>query len=175
MVFVDGENLAIRYAGVLKLKGVSPASHVSFEPNVFVWSVGLNNICLWGGVKRRHYYTSVQGDIDKITAITDRLKQAGMEAPNVFKRTKSKGSKRVDIQLATDMLLHAARKNYETAVLVAGDEDYVPLVEAVKSEGRSVIVWFVSDGLSPSLKRAADHCAILDEVFLSPKIDPRWR
>lgn len=175
MVFVDGENLAIRYASVLKSNDASQTSHVFYEPGVFVWSLGLNNICFWGGVKRRHYYTSVQGDADRITEVIDRLKQAGVEAPNVFKRTKSRGSKRVDIQLATDMLLHAARKNYETAVLVAGDEDYVPLVEAVKSEGRSVVVWFVSDGLSLALKRAADHFADLDEVFLSESIDTRWR
>ncbi len=102
-------------------KAASQASHVFYEPGVFVWSVGLNNICFWGGVKRRHFYTSIHGDADRITEVIDRLKQAGVEAPNVFKRSKSRGSKRVDIQLATDMLLHAARKNYETAVLVAGD------------------------------------------------------
>lgn len=175
MVFVDGENLAIRYASLIGAEGVPVPSHVRFERDVYVWSVGLNNICLWGGVRRRHYYTSVQGDTDRITAVVDALKAIGIEAPNVFKKNKSRGSKRVDIQLATDMLIHGARKNYETAVLVAGDEDYVPLVEAVKSEGRSVLVWFVSDGISPALKRAADHFAELDEVLVRSDINPNWK
>lgn len=114
--------------------------------------------------------TSVQGDDGRIIDVVEKLKAAGIEAPNVFKRTKNKGSKRVDISLTTDMLLHAARKNFELAVLIAGDEDYVPLVEAVKSEGRRVLLWFVSDGLSPALKRAADYFCDLDEVLLSPDV-----
>jgi uncharacterized LabA/DUF88 family protein len=68
------------------------------------------------------------------------------------------------------MLLHAARKNYEVAILIAGDEDYVPLVEAVKSEGRRVYVWAVSNGLSPALRRAADHFNLLDELLLARNI-----
>jgi uncharacterized LabA/DUF88 family protein len=54
------------------------------------------------------------------------------------------------------MLLHATRKHYDVAVLVTGDEDYIPLVEAVQREGARVGVWFVPDGLSPKLERAAD-------------------
>ena len=153
MVFVDGENLAIRYGHLLQSNSVTAPNHVFYSPEVYVWSIGLNNICYHNGVVRRHYYTSIQGDSDKITETIDSLKTAGIEAPNVFKKTKSKGSKRVDISLATDMLSHAARKNYEIAVLVAGDEDYVPLVEAVKNEGRRVVLWFVSDGLSPASGR----------------------
>lgn len=175
MVFVDGENLAIRYGNLIAEKSLAVPSHVRFERDTYVWSVGLNNICHWGGVRRRHYYTSVQGDVDKITGVVDALKTIGIESPNVFKKKKTGRSKRVDIQLATDMLLHAARKNYDTAVLVAGDEDYVPLVEAVKSEGRTVLVWFVSDGLSPSLKRSADHFASFDEVLTQRDINPRWK
>lgn len=175
MVFVDGENLAIRYGNLLKSKGMTAPIHVSYEAGVYVWSTGLNNICYWGGVVRRHYYTAVQGDTDKVTEVTEKLKAAGIEVPNVFKKTKNKGSKRVDISLATDMLTHAARRNFEIAVLVAGDEDYVPLVEAVKSEGRRIYLWFVSDGLSASLKRAADHFRDLDEVLLSPDIKNGWK
>jgi hypothetical protein len=170
MVFVDGENLAVRYGKLLKSMSAEPPDHVQYEPGVYVWSTGLNDLCLQGGVVRRHYYTSVQGDDNKIKDVVDKLKAVGIEAPNVFKRTKNKGSKRVDVSLTTDMLLHATRKNFELAVLIAGDEDYVPLVEAVKSEGRRVLLWFVSDGLSPTLKRAADYFHDLDEVLFSPDV-----
>lgn len=174
MLFVDGENLALRYGNLLQSSGQQPPNHVQYEPGVYVWSRGLNNLCFWGGVVRRHYYTSVQGDADRVIEVVDRLKAAGIEAPNVFKKSKTKGSKRVDVSLTTDMLLHAARKNFEIGVLVAGDEDYVPLVEAVKSEGRRVLLWFVSDGLSPALKRSADYFRDLDEVLLSPEVK-EWK
>ena len=85
------------------------------------------------------------------------LKSIGIEAPRVFKKTKGRRSKRIDISLATDMLSHAHRGNYDIAILVAGDEDYVPLVEAVMAEGCRVVLWFLEDGLSPALKLKVDH------------------
>ena len=82
-----------------------------------------------------------------------------------FKKTKDKGSKGVDITLTIDMLLHATRKHYDVAVLVAGDEDYVPLVRAVQGEGARVYVWFISNGLSPALRMVADCYVNLDEFL----------
>ena len=175
MVFVDGENLAIRYGTVLTNKATHPAEHVVYEPNVFVWSTGINNICVHAGVIRKHYYTSVQGDEPLRIRMEEKLKSAGIEAPRVFKRDKSRGSKRVDISLATDMLLHASRRNYEVAVLIAGDEDYVPLIEAVKLEGRRVLLWFIEDGLSAVLRRAADWYADLGEILFAKQLNPSWR
>jgi len=59
------------------------------------------------------------------------------------------------------MLVGAARRHYDVAVLVARDEDYIPLVKAVPAEGARVHLWFVSNGLSPHLRREADHFASL--------------
>jgi hypothetical protein len=175
MVFVDGENLAIRYGALLKEHHQELAAHVRYEPNVFVWSVGLNNICVRQRVVRKHYYTCAQGDADRLDTLHDSLRDAGIEAPYVFKKDKRKGSKRVDIQLAVDMLTQATRQSYQTAVLVAGDEDYLPLVQAVKDEGRLVVLWAVKGGLSTSLRRAADHYADIGEVLFASEINPLWR
>jgi uncharacterized LabA/DUF88 family protein len=161
MVFVDGENLAIRYGSLLKKRNVAPKGHVVHVANVLAWSSRLHSIPAVD-VIRRYYYTSVQGD-DPLLADTEKeLKEAGIEAPRVFRKDKTKGSKRVDITLATDMLLYAARKHYNIAFLVAGDEDYVPLVQAVQFEGARVHVWFVPDGISPALQHAADSYVDLD-------------
>jgi uncharacterized LabA/DUF88 family protein len=105
------------------------------------------------------------GDPPKLQEVREQLRQQGFEAPNVFPKDKTKGSKRVDISLATDMLLHTARKHYDIAVLVAGDEDYVPLVRAVKSEGARVHVWFLSDGLNRTLRDEFDYFVDLDEIL----------
>ena len=161
MVFVDGENLAIRYGNLLKKRNVTPRGHVTHVANVLTWSSRLNHIPAVD-VIRRYYYTSVQGDVPRLAEIEKALKAVGIEAPRVFRKDKTKGSKRVDITLATDMLLHAVRKHYNIAFLVAGDEDYVPLVRAVQSEGARVHVWFVPDGISPALQNAADSYVDLD-------------
>lgn len=168
MVFVDGENLAIRYGAMAKGQAAPQHLSIRYQPDIAVWAQALSPVAssLSGTrVIRKYYYTSVQGDDDKLVSTEDWLKNIGFEAPRVFKKTKTKGSKRVDISLATDMLSHVFRRHYEIAVLVAGDEDYVPLIQAVKAEGARVHVWFVSDGLSPRLRREADYFVNLDGYF----------
>jgi uncharacterized LabA/DUF88 family protein len=166
MLFVDGENLAIRYGAMLEEN--DPPDHVKFKRNIYVWSDFLNKRLDHHNceVIRKYYYTALKGDIEKIEQVEEQLRQLNIEAPCVFKKSKDKGSKRVDISLATDMLTHAFRKNYDIAVLVAGDEDYVPLVEAVMAEGRRVVVWFIKSGLSPKLKRKADFYYDMQDLLL---------
>ena len=43
--------------------------------------------------------------------------------------------KGVDVQLATDMITHSYKNNYDVAILVAGDNDYVGAIQAVKNNG----------------------------------------
>ena len=173
MMFVDGENLAIRYGSLLE--GQPPKSHVIYEPDVFAWSLYASRVHGPRDFIRRYYYTSAKGDRTIHSAFEARLREVGIEAPHVFPRQRTGRLKRVDITLATDMLTHAYRKNYDVAILVAGDEDYVPLVEAVKAEGRRVAVWFVASGLSDALERASDHYWNLGELlFADPKTMPAF-
>jgi uncharacterized LabA/DUF88 family protein len=165
MIFVDGENLAIRYKAMIGNSWL-PQPQVQHEPDVFVWTEQANlKHHARVGVVRRYYYTCVEGDEDKREELTRRLKDVGIEAPLVFKKEKTRKSKQVDISLATDMLTHAFRKNYDMAILVAGDEDYIPLVKAVMSEGRKVVLWFVDNGLDPKLVNAVDHYFDLGRVL----------
>jgi uncharacterized LabA/DUF88 family protein len=164
MMFVDGENLAMRYK-VLKQRrdGITHLEPSKwYEPDVSLWSAALNQVCEDAGVLRRHSYTSVIGDEVRRKSIEDRLKAAEIEAPDVFKKPQddtNQRSKGVDISLAVDMLTHAHRKNDALAILIAGDGDYIPSVKAVKAEGRRVFVWFVDEryGLSRDLRMSADY------------------
>jgi uncharacterized LabA/DUF88 family protein len=166
MVFVDGENLAIRYGKILDNN--KPEDHVVYEQDVLVWSHIANfshhSKC---EIIRRYYYTCVSQDEVYRSEIEDKLKAVGIEAPRVFNKVRGKKSKRVDIALATDMLTHAHRKNYDIAVLVAGDEDYIPLVEAVMAEGCRVVLWFFdqNSGLSNRLKKTVDHFFNIGTIF----------
>jgi NYN domain len=57
-----------------------------------------------------------------------------------LKGTKTRRQKEVDVLMAVDMMAHAARGNMDTAVLVAGDLDFRPAVEALVQLGISVHV-----------------------------------
>jgi len=170
MYFIDGENLAIRFGATLKETGRVPAPQVVYTPNVLVWSPLLNED--GHGVIRKYYYTSVIESGPDIAEAERSLKAAGVEAPRVFRKDRAKGSKRVDISLSTDMLLHATRKHCDIAILVAGDEDYVPLVRAVQAEGVRVHVWFVPNGLSPALQQASDSYTDITHILAVERQEP---
>lgn len=147
MVFVDGENLAIRFQAMQRTTGRPLEPQTRLRPDTYLWNPMLSNLGVVanGGILRTHYYTAVQGDHPTIDEVARELKALSVDAPRVFKKARGARSKRVDITLATEMLLHAARKHYDIAVLVAGDEDYVPLVQAVQSEGCGVHVWSIPE------------------------------
>jgi len=56
---------------------------------------------------------------------------------------KTKRQKEVDIMLAVDMMVHAAQKNMDKAVLFAGDQDFKPVVESLVQLG--VFVQIIGD------------------------------
>jgi uncharacterized LabA/DUF88 family protein len=65
--------------------------------------------------------------------------------------------KGVDVQLATDMLTHSYKNNYDTAILVAGDNDFVSALQAVKDNGKHIeVALFGQEETSRELRRVAD-------------------
>ena len=61
--------------------------------------------------------------------------------------------KRVDTRLVADMIQLAAVNAYDTAVLLSGDQDFVPAVEAANALGKRVYVAAWPDsGVSPELR-----------------------
>ncbi|MGE3075482.1 MAG: NYN domain-containing protein [Dehalococcoidia bacterium] len=74
--------------------------------------------------------------------------------PRNPKRLTQKG---VDVQLAVDALSAAQRGVFEVMILVSGDGDFVPVVEAVRAAGPLVCVASMRDKLNPYLERAADR------------------
>ena len=114
---------------------------------------------------RSFYYTAVKANDPQLDALTWRIRECGFN-PSVFKKQKEK-SKGVDITLAKDVLMNAFFGNYDVAVLVAGDADYVPLIEEVKRLGKVVyLIFFENEGLSKELHMASDHFFEMTGSFL---------
>ena len=75
--------------------------------------------------------------------------------------------KGVDIQLATDMITHSFKGNYDVAVLVAGDNDFVGALQAVKDNGKNVeVALFGKERTSMQLRNVADKVITIDGRFL---------
>jgi uncharacterized LabA/DUF88 family protein len=69
---------------------------------------------------------------------------------------KKRQQKEVDILLAVDMLTHGFDRNMEKAVLLAGDLDFRPIVEALVRRGVFVEVWYDRSSIAQDLPGAAD-------------------
>ena len=74
-----------------------------------------------------------------------------------LKRRRKRKQKGVDTLIAVDMVSGSFRKLFSVACLVAGDGDFVPVVEEVKRNGIAVVVSAFSESLSKDLRKAADR------------------
>ena len=84
----------------------------------------------------------------------------------------------------SDMLTHSYKNNYDTAILVAGDNDFVSALQAVKDNGKHIeVALFGKEETSRELRRVADKVVPIDSRFLKdcwktsnqPKKDRRRR
>jgi uncharacterized LabA/DUF88 family protein len=175
MMFVDGENFTIRAQEVALAAGreLIPGPH--YVKDTHFWfpgvgrggdrNLGFGRLNLADRSYRSYYYTAVQGDAAALDDVRGALLSFGF-TPKVFRKPKGGKSKGVDVTLATDVLTHAHQGSYQACVLVAGDGDYVPLVEEVKRQGRNVFVaFFKENGLSPELLLAADDFLDLTDLL----------
>lgn len=175
MMFVDGENLTIRAQKVAAQGNVPLTEGPHFRRDVFFWLPGIlatqrltsgGQVALQPQAVRSFYYTSAVGDDVLLQDVRERLWDIGF-TPQVFKRGPGdRRAKAVDISLARDMLSNAFLGNFEAAVLVAGDGDYVPIVQEVQRLGKVVYVLFLrAEGLSNELRLASDLTFVLDELI----------
>ncbi len=169
-MFVDGENFAIRGRAVANAEGFKFDEGQFFKQDVFLWLPKIPaRLCIAhpeGALKlqssaiRAFYYTSAVGSDEVIRSVRRSLRDIDFE-PVVFKRPSdsSRKAKGVDISLTKDMLSNAFMGNYDVAFLVAGDGDYLPLVDEVKRLEKVVYVGFFDHpaaGLNEDLKLASD-------------------
>lgn len=75
--------------------------------------------------------------------------------------------KGVDVQLATDMLTHSFKNNYDTAILIAGDNDFVSALQAAKDNGKHIeVALFGKEETSQELRRVADRVIPINSRLL---------
>ena len=75
--------------------------------------------------------------------------------------------KKIDIQIAIDMVSLAYENAYDTAVLVSGDGDFVPVLRKVKELDKKVELWAFRYSLANTLKEQLEQGDIhyLDDVL----------
>ena len=164
MVFIDGNNL---YFGLKKNIG---NYNLNYEKFVRKLAEDYDLI-------RAYFYTAqfTKEDDERIHSSQHKFLTYLREVPymqvvtaRVERRGETLVEKGVDVQLAIDLVRFGARGNYDVAIIVSGDGDYAPAVEAVKDMGLNVENVFFYDEVSMYLKQMCDSFTGLDYDYLKP-------
>jgi uncharacterized LabA/DUF88 family protein len=80
--------------------------------------------------------------------------------------------KKIDVKIAIDMVSFAYENSYDTAALVSGDGDFLPLVKKIKDLGKKVEIWAFNYSLANALKEEINdnNLFYLDEILEELKI-----
>lgn len=178
MLFVDGENFTLRGQEFARRENLALKCGRHYFPDTFLWLPNWSGrqsmippmvpISIEPTAIRAYYYTSVVGDEQRIKSVEQSLWENGFLAKVFKKHKKQIKSKGVDIALATDFLSNAFLNNYDVAVLIAGDADYIPMVNEVKRLGKLVYVVFFHGeklGLNLTLHLASDQFLNIGGTF----------
>jgi len=115
---------------------------------------------------------AADAELDRIQATSGCHVREGTVTGRAQRRRRQK---QVDVLLAVDMLTHASRRNFERAVLLAGDLDFKPVVDALVSLGTFIEVWYERQHAADDLLAAADLRRELTLRELYAIADPDFR
>ncbi|HHI02541.1 MAG TPA: NYN domain-containing protein [candidate division Zixibacteria bacterium] len=173
MIFIDGNNL------YHSLKNVIGKTNLEFEKFA-------NRLVGDRHLIRTYYYNAPlnreddeekhrlqQSFFDSLDSVPYLTKRFGRLEKRIIRHTLPDGTfistpayveKGVDTYIVIDMLTFAFKDNYDTAILISGDEDFAVVVERVKELGKHVEV--ANLGGSYLLRQAADKYTLIDHNIL---------
>jgi uncharacterized LabA/DUF88 family protein len=192
MAFVDGENLTNRFEAMIKDGRQPRTPSDKYDPRAVIHLLGrmawspatFLRVSNEAKLLRVHYYTTFSGASDEFEVFRQQV--AGLRSVEfaggmvdrpmrdmpVLGRVFQKSSRRtktksVDINLCVDVLEYTHQNALDGIVLVSGDVDYLPLINAVMRSGRLAVVAALSSGLSSELRLSADTFLLLDDVYFA--------
>jgi uncharacterized LabA/DUF88 family protein len=160
MRFIDGTNFLIQMKKELKICFSEHKPGVEEIKAATAWVKALPITSrLHGFVVRNYWICSYEGDDNFKNGLIHQLRECEFE-PVLLKKIGNR-EKGVDLSLAKEMLVNAFNKNFDLGLLVAGDEDYVGIVNEVKRYGQIINGSFFNSGLSELLKNSFDEFILI--------------
>lgn len=74
--------------------------------------------------------------------------------------------KEVDVAMACQMVVHALKDNYDVAIVLSGDRDFIPAIQEVQAAGKKVEVAAFSKHMAKEMRRTSDRYTELDSIPL---------
>ena len=70
-----------------------------------------------------------------------------------------------DVHLAVDLVSGAYEDLYDTAIIVSGDEDFVPAIKKVQKLGKKIVNAYFKSSSSASLKKTCDDFIYMNDLI----------
>ena len=170
MVFIDGGNF---YHG---MKELTRRTKVSPITTIFNYHKLARILTKDRRLIRLYYYTGI---LNEKTEPEKYLKQKGfldqirrtpfctLRLGHILKRGDSYVEKGVDVLLTVDLIRLARLNNYDTAILVSGDGDFIEAAKDVQDMGRNIEIAYFPFDLSMDLRNTCDRYTELTPTLLS--------
>ncbi len=99
----------------------------------------------------------------------DLKKNSGYTIKTSFDKITSNAptEKKIDVELAIDIISMAYENDYDRAILVSGDGDFLPVVKKLKELNKEIEIWAFRYSLAHVLKEEVgqDHVNYLDDYL----------
>ncbi len=115
---------------------------------------------------RAYFYEGVKPDDDSKRSFHNALKAQGfhVETRPLVERDGNFMEKGVDVMITTELLTHAFKDNFDVAVIVGGDQDYIVALKEVKREGKRIVLVCFEKSFSNEIQDIADESIFIDTI-----------
>lgn len=113
------------------------------------------------GMKNQDRFTVVEGTHAARPVSGFTYKTMSIDNPASYYVTE----KGTDVNIAVHMITKGFMNSYDTAILMSGDTDYLPVLDILNTLGKSVVVVGISGQYLQSFKHRSDEQIILDKTF----------
>lgn len=167
-IFIDGSNLyySLKELGIRKMdfkKMLSSLTEDKLLISTFYYNASLNR-----GIDEKKYWEQ-QKFFDVLRKIPDfkvilcrmrKHKKNGRISFDV------KGD---DIHLAVDLVSGAYENLYDTAIIISGDEDFVPAIQKARKLRKKIVNAYFKSTSSDYLKHICDESICMDKIIKDTK------
>jgi len=164
-IFIDGSNLyhnLKRYNLRIKLEDIIQKLETKREiVDIFYYTAILDKSYDENGYFRHKRFLEKIKNIPKINIITCNLKKIILKNGEIHFEIKGD-----DIYLATELVKGAYENLYDIAIIVSGDEDFIPAIKLVQKNGKKVINAFFPKSSSYLLRNCCDSSINLKKILL---------
>jgi len=164
MIFIDGSNL---YHVLLRNCGRSDLMFSSFGEKLTGRKRTLVKIFYYNVRQELEGKIKIPDEQKKFLASLNKVQKLVVKLGIWKEQNGSIVEKGVDVLLATDLVLNAVKNNYDHAIIVSGDGDFFPAIDAVKKEGKRVEVAAFESNISKEASESADKVLKLKKSFFN--------